>query len=140
MDPRFKTSEPIILYTRRKKKKMSSCNVEALTMERFTAHCPFIFLLFIIQMEGRTRRRDRKGRKVLREGDVSERPPDLWIQLLVLSYDYATFSYLSSTSYLQIFLLMLGNNSKDGKVMWEMNVGRDKIIKKSLTKRWKLKR
>ena len=55
---------------------MSSCNVEALTMERFTAHCPFIFLL------------------------------------------------------------MLGNNSKDGKVMWEMNVGRDKIIKKSLTKRW----
>ena len=30
------------------------------------------FLLFIIQMEGRTRRRDRKGRKVLREGDVSE--------------------------------------------------------------------
>ena len=78
MDPRFKTSEPIILYTRRKKKKMSSCNVEALTMERFTAHCPFIFLLFIIQMEGRTRRRDRKGRKVLREGDVSENPRTDW--------------------------------------------------------------
>ena len=52
----------------------------------------------------------------------------------------AAASFRSSTSYLQIFLLMLGNNSKDGKVMWEMNVGRDKIIKKSLTKRWKLKR
>ena len=36
-----------------------------------------------------------------------------------------------------IFLLMLGNNSKDGKVMWEMNVGRDKIIKKSLNIRYK---